>query len=41
VADALLKDKTAKDVFIYFNNTATEGAIENALWLKKYLNRKQ
>lgn len=29
------------EVYIYFNNTATIGAIENALWLKKYLGDKR
>ena len=41
VADFLLNDKTVKEVYIYFNNTATIGAIENALWLKKYLSDKR
>jgi uncharacterized protein YecE (DUF72 family) len=37
VADTLLKDTTVKEAYIYFNNTATIGAIENAMWLKEYL----
>lgn len=40
VADAMLNDKTVKEAYIYFNNTATIGAIENAMWLKKYLLKK-
>jgi uncharacterized protein YecE (DUF72 family) len=40
IASALLKDKTVKEVYIYFNNTATIGAIENALWLKEYIQSK-
>ena len=41
IADALLKDKTIKEAYIYFNNTATVGAIENAIWLKDYVNDKR
>ena len=37
LADNILKSKTAKEVFIFFNNTAAVGAIENALWLKEYV----
>jgi uncharacterized protein YecE (DUF72 family) len=37
IADSLLENKKVKEVFVYFNNTATMGAIENALWLKKYV----
>ncbi len=40
VADVLLKNKAITKAFVYFNNTATIGAIENALWLKKYLGDK-
>ena len=40
VADALIKDTTVKEAYIYFNNTATIGAIENAMWLKKYVDNK-
>jgi uncharacterized protein YecE (DUF72 family) len=29
-----------QEIFIYFNNTATTGAIKNAAWLKTYLNNK-
>ena len=36
VADSIKKDKIIKKVFIYFNNTATIAAIENATWLKEY-----
>jgi uncharacterized protein YecE (DUF72 family) len=39
VADTLLKDTTVKEAYIYFNNTATIGAIENAIWLKEYLEK--
>ncbi len=41
VADALMKDKAVREAYIYFNNTATSGAIENALWLKKYFDAKK
>ncbi|MFC0772342.1 DUF72 domain-containing protein [Terrimonas alba] len=37
VADSLSKEKLVKEVYVYFNNTATIAAIKNALWLKKYL----
>ncbi len=37
IGDALGADKNVKNVFIYFNNTATVGAIENAVWLKGYV----
>lgn len=40
VADTLIKDTTVKEAYIYFNNTATIGAIENAMWLKEYLDNK-
>jgi uncharacterized protein YecE (DUF72 family) len=29
--------KELREVFIYFNNTATMAAIENAVWLKQYI----
>ena len=35
-AGAMLKQKKVKQVFCYFNNTAAVGAIDNALWMKKY-----
>ncbi|HKZ67250.1 MAG TPA: DUF72 domain-containing protein [Chitinophagaceae bacterium] len=41
IADALLNDKTVKEAYIYFNNTATIGAIENAVWFKEYINGKR
>lgn len=37
VADEILKKKTLKEVFVYFNNTATSAAIKNALWLREYV----
>jgi uncharacterized protein YecE (DUF72 family) len=37
VADAIRKSKTAEKVFIYFNNTATGAAIENAATFEGYL----
>ena len=37
IADSLLKNKKAEEVYIYFNNTAAMGAIENAVWLTDYL----
>lgn len=40
IADILASNKTVKEVYIYFNNTATIGAIENAIWIKKYVQKK-
>lgn len=40
VADDLIKDKTVKEAYIYFNNTADIGAIENAVWLMNYIKGK-
>ena len=37
VADEILKKKTVKEVFVYFNNTATSAAIKNAQWLREYV----
>lgn len=37
MADAVLKSRKAKDVFVYFNNTATMAAINNAAQIKQYL----
>jgi uncharacterized protein YecE (DUF72 family) len=37
VADEILKKKNLKEVFVYFNNTATPAAIKNALWLREYV----
>jgi uncharacterized protein YecE (DUF72 family) len=37
IADTILAFKKVTDVYIYFNNTATEAAIKNADWLKKYI----
>jgi len=36
VADRIKMNAAASNVFIYFNNTATIAAIENATWLKEY-----
>ncbi len=36
VADQLLKSASRK-VYVYFNNTATAAAIDNASWLEKYI----
>ena len=38
MADSLLKNKKVKEVFLYFNNTASVAAIENAMWIKAYIN---
>ncbi len=38
VAVELRKNGSLEKAFIYFNNTATTAAIENALWLEKYVN---
>lgn len=40
IADSLLGNRVVKETYLYFNNTATTGAIENAMWLKEYLQRK-
>jgi len=37
MADNVLNSKKAKDVFVYFNNTATMAAINNAAQLKQHL----
>jgi uncharacterized protein YecE (DUF72 family) len=37
MADSLLTNKRVKEVWVYFNNTATMAAIENAVWLKSYI----
>ena len=37
IADVLLSAEKCKEVFIYFNNTASMAAIENSMWLKKHL----
>ncbi len=37
IADELLLNKSMKEVFVYFNNTAAPGAIENAEWLREYV----
>jgi len=39
IADSLVANKAVKETFIYFNNTATIAAIENAVWLKKYVQK--
>jgi uncharacterized protein YecE (DUF72 family) len=40
IADGLLAKEDLHEVFVYFNNTASMAAIENAVWLKQYLERK-
>jgi uncharacterized protein YecE (DUF72 family) len=37
VADTLLGNPGLTEVFVFFNNTAAVGAIENAVWLKEYV----
>ena len=37
VADSLLKNKNIEEAFLYFNNTASMAAIENAKWVKEYV----
>lgn len=37
IADELLANNELKECWIYFNNTASLAAIENALWLKQYI----
>ena len=36
-----LAGKNIKNVFVYFNNTATIGAIENAVWLREYVRKSE
>jgi len=36
-ADRLMNGKNLKEVFLYFNNTATLSAIENAKWISAYI----
>ncbi|CAN5197302.1 DUF72 domain-containing protein [soil metagenome] len=38
IADAIIQSKKVKTAFIYFNNTATMAALNNAASLKTYLN---
>lgn len=38
MADSILKNKKVKEAFLYFNNTASTAAIENAMWIKAYVN---
>ena len=40
VADDLKKNKQLKEAYIYFNNTAGMGAINNAIWIRNYLGNK-
>ena len=35
IVDAIIASKRVTDVYIYFNNTATEAAIKNATRIKK------
>lgn len=35
--DGLLEQANTRQVFVYFNNTASTAAIRNAVWLKKYI----
>jgi uncharacterized protein YecE (DUF72 family) len=37
IADMLSANKKVTEAFIFFNNTATIGAIKNAEWIKKYV----
>ena len=41
MADTLLRSKQAKDVFVFFNNTATMAAINNAGQLMQYITVKK
>ncbi|MEP7163557.1 MAG: DUF72 domain-containing protein [Ferruginibacter sp.] len=41
IADQLLAAKNLEELFVYFNNTAAIGAIENAMWLKNYVQNTQ
>jgi uncharacterized protein YecE (DUF72 family) len=40
VADSLLENKNVEEAFLYFNNTASMAAIENAKWIKGYLSQR-
>lgn len=37
VADGLIANKKTIEFYIFFNNTATQAAIKNATWVKKYI----
>lgn len=37
VADHIAQHEDGRQAYIFFNNTATQAAIENATWLKTYL----
>ena len=39
IAENLANNKTVKAAYVYFNNTATPGAIENAVWLKQFIKK--
>lgn len=39
IVDQFLQKEKLQEVFIYFNNTATPGAIKNATWLKNYVRK--
>ncbi|MCC6290351.1 MAG: DUF72 domain-containing protein [Chitinophagaceae bacterium] len=39
IADKLIQQKELKEIFIYFNNTASPAAIENINWLNAYLKK--
>jgi len=36
-AETIFANKKVTEVYIFFNNTATEAAIKNAIWLNKYI----
>jgi len=40
IADSILQNKKAKEIYIYFNNTAAIGAIDNALWIYNYVHER-
>jgi hypothetical protein len=34
----VMENKKVKEVFLYFNTTASTAAIENAIWIRLYVN---
>lgn len=40
IADRLAGNPKVREAFVFFNNTATQAAIKNAMWLGKYTGKK-
>ena len=37
IGDTILANKKVREVYVFFNNTATAAALKNAIWLEKYV----